>query len=182
MNLKKIIAFLIIAIILFLGGQYAVKKYVFPYKYQEYIEKYSEEYDLDPLLVLAVMKAESGFDKDSTSNKGAKGLMQIMDSTGNWIAGEIGVQYFMPYMLYDAETNIKFGCWYLKNLNTQFSDLNTALAAYNAGSGNVTEWLADNEYSDDGVTLKYIPFNETKKYVDKINVNYKIYQYLYGDE
>ena len=65
-----------------------------PYKYNEYVDKYSEEYDLDPLLVLAVIKTESNFDKDAVSKKEAKGLMQIMDKTGEWAAKEIGMNYF----------------------------------------------------------------------------------------
>ena len=85
-------------------------------------------------------------------------------------------------MLYDPEINIKMGCWYLNNLIEQFGNVDTALAAYNAGSGNVRQWLQDSEYSKDGETLYNIPFAETKKYVDKIKVNYKMYQYLYGEE
>ena len=167
MNLKKIIALLLLVLLAFLGVQQGMKKYFYPYNYKEYVEKYSNEYNLDPLLVLSVIKAESKFKENSTSSKGAKGLMQIMDSTGQWISSKI---------------NIKMGCWYLNNLIEQFGNVDTALAAYNAGSGNVSQWLQDSEYSKDGETLYNIPFAETKKYVDKIKVNYKMYQYLYGEE
>lgn len=180
MNLRKIIIVLLGILIIFIGVRYGVKKYVFPYKYSDHIEKYSEEYDLDPLLVLSVMKTESGFDKESESIKGAKGLMQIMDSTGSWISEEIGIYYFHPNMLYEPELNIRFGCWYLNNLRGEFKDLDLVLAAYNAGSGNVNKWLKDEKYSKDGITLSYIPFNETKKYVDRVKTNYNIYKYLYN--
>ena len=77
---------------------------------------------------------------------------------------------------------IKMGFRYLNNLIGQFGNVGTALSAYNAGSANVRHWLQDSEYSKDGETLYNIPFAETKKYVDKIKVNYKMYQYLYGEE
>ena len=180
MNLKRFILFLLILIIVSIGVKYGLKKYVFPYEYKEYVEKYSSEYNLDPLLVLSVIRAESGFNEKSQSNKGAKGLMQIMDTTGDWISEELGIYYFFPSMLYDPELNIRFGCWYLDNLRGEFTDLELVIAAYNAGSGNVAKWLKDEECSKDGRTLSYIPFNETKKYVDRVKTNYNIYKYLYN--
>ena len=179
MNLKKILTVLIIVLIVIVGTRYGIKKYVYPYPHKEYVNEYSKEYGIDPLLVLAVIKTESRFNKDAESKKGAKGLMQIMDSTGEWIAEEVGLNYFLPYMLFDPETNIRFGCWYLNNLENQFNNLDLVLAAYNGGSGNVTKWLGDPQYSEDGITLKYIPFPETKKYVDKVRTNYSVYKYLY---
>jgi soluble lytic murein transglycosylase len=182
MNYKKIFAVvLVVATIIFITI-YGVKNIVFPYKYKEYIDKYSQEYDVDPLLVLSVIKGESNFNSKAESNKGAKGLMQIMDSTGQWISDEIGIKDFTPNMLFDEETNIRLGCWYLKNLEIEFGSLDLALAAYNAGSGNVTKWLKDERYSRTGDTLTYIPFAETKKYVDKVKTNYNIYKYFYRDE
>ena len=182
MKFKKIIIWLIVAIVILVGGKYSIKKYLYPYKYEEIVNKYSYEYNLDPLLVLAVIKTESNFNKDAESSKGAKGLMQIMDSTGQWISSNVEISYFLPHMLYNPEINIMMGCWYLNNLIEQFGNVDTALAAYNAGSGNVNEWLKDGEYSKDGETLYNIPFAETKKYVDKIKVSYKMYKYLYGEE
>ena len=82
-------------------------------------------------------------------------------------------------MLFDPEINIEFGCWYLNNLLSEFDDLSLALAAYNGGSGNVTKWLNDPEYSSDGENLTYIPFKETKKYVDKVSTRYNVYKFLY---
>ncbi len=105
--------------------------------------------------------------------------MQIMDSTGEWIASKLEVDNFNTNMLYEPEINIEFGCWYLNNLLKEFGDLSLALAAYNGGSGNVTKWLNDPEYSSDGENLTYIPFKETKKYVDKVSTRYNIYKFLY---
>lgn len=181
MKFKRILTVLIVLFVAYFAFMFGMKKYVYPYDYEEYINKYSEEYDLDPYLVLAVIKTESNFNKEAVSKKDAKGLMQIMDSTGEWIAKELGINYFMSSMLFDPELNIKMGCWYLDNLEKEFDeDIDLVLAAYNGGSGNVNKWLNNEEYSEDGEKLNYIPFPETKKYVDKVKVNYNIYKYLYN--
>ena len=179
MKFKKIIICLIVAIVILVGGKYSIKKYLYPYKYKEIVDKYSYEYNLDPFLVLAVIKTESNFNTDAESSKGAKGLMQIMDSTGEWIGSKVEIDKFNANMLYDPEINIEFGWWYLNSLLKEFSDLSLALAAYNGGSGNVTKWLNNPEYSSDGENLTYIPFKETKKYVDKVNTRYNVYKFLY---
>lgn len=181
MKFKRIFTILVAVILAYFAFMFLMKNYIFPYKYTEYINKYSEEYDLDPYLVLAVIKTESNFDERALSNKGAKGLMQIMDATGEWAAEELNINYFMASMLYDPELNIKMGCWYLDRLSYEFQgDLDLMIAAYNGGSGNVNKWLSQEEYSEDGESLSYIPFPETKKYVDKVKVNYNIYKYLYN--
>ena len=181
MKFKRILTILIAVLIAYFGFMFAMKKYVYPYKYAEYVDKYSEEYELDPYLVLAVIKTESNFDKSAVSKKDAKGLMQIMDTTGEWVAKELDINYFLTSMLFDPELNIRMGCWYLKNLEKEPDDnLDLVLAAYNGGSGNVNKWLNHEEYSEDGETLDYIPFPETKKYVDKVKANYNIYNYLYN--
>ena len=101
MKFKRILTVLIVLLVAYFAFMFGMKKYVYPYQYEEYINKYSEEYGLDPYLVLAVIKTESNFNKEAVSKKDAKGLMQIMDSTGEWIAKELGVNYFMSSMLFD---------------------------------------------------------------------------------
>ena len=179
MDYKKLLVVVLVAVTMFFITRCGVKNFFFPYKYKEYVDKYSVEYGVDPLLVLSVIKGESNFEPKAESNRGAKGLMQIMDSTGEWVAEEIGVEDFTPDMLFDEEINIRFGCWYLKNLGGEFGSLDLILAAYNAGSGHVTKWLKDERYSPDGDVLTYIPFAETKKYVDKVKINYNVYKYFY---
>lgn len=179
MKFRKIIVWLIIVTTLLFGAKYIIKRYIYPYNHSEIVNKFSYKYNLDPFLVLAVIKTESNFNEEAESTKGAKGLMQIMDSTGEWIASKVGVNNFSPNMLYEPEVNIEFGCWYLNNLLNEFEDLSLALAAYNGGSGNVTKWLNDPEYSSDGENLTYIPFKETKKYVDRVSTRYNIYKFLY---
>lgn len=179
MKFRRVLTILILILVGYFSTIFIMKNYIFPYKYSTYIEKYSEEFNVDPYLVLAVIKAESNFNEKAESKKRAKGLMQIMDSTGEWAAKELGINYFLPSMLFDEELNIKMGCWYLANLEDEFGSIDLIIAAYNGGSGNVNKWLNDEDFSSDGESLDYIPFNETKKYVDRVKVYYNIYKYLY---
>lgn len=150
----------------------------FPMEHFELIKKYSAEYNLEPATVCAFINAESHFDNEAVSHKGARGLMQVMESTGRWAAEEIPIEGYTDDDLDDPETNIRIGCWYLNRLTKQFNGDKTLMtAAYNAGSGNVTGWL-EGEYSSDGKTLNAIPYKETEKYVKKINIYEKVYKLL----
>lgn len=144
--------------------------------YRTQVVKYSEEYELDPYLVSAIIHTESANDKKAVSRAGAVGLMQIMPDTGEWIAGK---QKDDKFDLTDPDTNIRYGCWYLNFLLSRFESTPTAIAAYNAGHGIVKKWLQDDEYSDDGVTLKNIPYKETSAYVNKVQRAYEKYKKLY---
>ncbi|HCJ56966.1 MAG TPA: lytic transglycosylase [Clostridiaceae bacterium] len=155
---------------------------IYPIGYRDIIVKYADSYGLDPYLIAAIIKVESGYDSYARSSKGALGLMQIKPSTGEWIGEKLKVTNFSEEMLYDPEINIKMGCWYLDYLFKYYDgDIKLVLAAYNGGQGNVSKWLKDADYSDDGVTLKNIPFAETKLYVEKINRAYKMYNKIYRD-
>ena len=154
---------------------------IYPFKYIEIVEKYSEEYDLAASLVFAVIHAESRFRPDAVSKKGAGGLMQIAEITADWAANELPLTDFNGADIFDPEINIKIGCWYLSKLNKQFGGVTeTVLAAYNAGSGNVSSWLKDDRYSDDGRVLRFIPFGETRLYIKKVNDNVPIYEFMHG--
>jgi len=179
---RTLILLLVVIIAIGVGSRYVIKEKFFPYKYREYVDKYSIQYNLNPLLVLAVIKTESKFDDDAQSHKNAVGLMQITVDTGEWAAKEMGYSTFSKEDLYDEEYNIKMGCWYLKRLSDTFNDLDLAIAAYNAGPTNVQSWLDNEKYSSDGRSIDYIPFGETKKYVDKVNTYYNIYEYLYSEK
>ncbi|MGL4848718.1 MAG: lytic transglycosylase domain-containing protein [Clostridium sp.] len=182
MKFKKLIIGILIAVIIIASGLFVIKNYVFPYAHKDIVDKYSKEYDLDPLFVLSVMKAESGFNENAHSHKDAIGLMQITKSTGKWIWEQMGGTDFNSDVLYNEDTNIKMGCWYLDNLSKEFNgNRELVLAAYNAGRGNVNKWLKNSAYSKDGENLDVIPFKETKNYVDRINFNYEVYKFLYGE-
>lgn len=137
----------------------------YPVEYSEYIIKYAKQNDLDPYLVIAVIKQESNFVADARSPY-AGGLMQLTEDTANDYAKKLGMTDF-DYM--EPETNIRIGCYVLSSLIQKYRYTDTALAAYNAGMGNVDAWLSDSRYSSDGKTLDHIPYAETRHYVKKIN-------------
>jgi soluble lytic murein transglycosylase len=159
-----------------------IMRVLFPVYHRDIIFRYSEKYGVDPYLIAAIIRAESKFYHKATSRKDARGLMQISPITGMWAAEVLGIEGYDPEMLYEPETNIMIGCWYVHMLKKEFGDnLRTVIAAYNGGSGNVTRWLADERYSSDGRTLDHIPFGETRGYVEKVIKNYRIYSNLYRE-
>lgn len=176
---------LLLALILILAltqGPGIWLKVTHPFKYEAVIRQYAGEYGLDPLLVAAVINVESKFRPEAQSKKGAKGLMQVMDTTALWAAETMGLEAFEAEQLYDPQTNVRIGCWYLSRLLQQYGgDLSLALAAYNGGSGNVARWLGDPACSSDGVTLDSIPFPETAAYVQRVTEQTEAYGRLYGN-
>lgn len=145
----------------------------YPLKYVDEVKEAANEFDLSESLIFAVIKTESDFDENSVSNKDAKGLMQITDSTAEYIAELLGVN---SYNILDARTNIRFGSYYLKYLFYKFKTLNEVLCAYNAGEGTVCEWLKDKKFSQDGKTLKIIPYKETSNYVKRVRAVMGVYE------
>lgn len=105
--------------------------------------------------------------------------MQMMPETFDWMQTHIGGEYDASALL-DPEISIKYGCALLRVLLNEYDNLATAVCAYNAGMGNVTSWLSDPAYSEDGVTLKEIPFEETRLYVQKVLQYKETYEKLYG--
>lgn len=151
-----------------------------PLKYKDEIIACSYENDLPPELIASVINVESSFKAKSRSNKNAIGLMQIKLSTANYL-NEINKQNkITEEELFTPETNIFYGTKYLKYLMNKFENLNTALASYNAGETRVRSWLKSGVYSLDGKILSYIPYEETRNYVDKINKNLKYYKKLFN--
>lgn len=158
-------------------------KFVYPIKYKEIVMAYAREFEIDPPLVAAVIRTESNFGASAESKKGARGLMQITPATGQWIAEKLGVKNYNDDMLYDPETNVRMGCWYIRHLAGLYrGDFVLIFAAYNGGRGNVDKWLKDESLSRDGKTLEAIPFKETENFVNRIKRNYMIYKELYNWE
>ena len=145
----------------------------YPLNYKNIIRKYATEFGVPVSVVASVINVESDFVKDSYSNAGAKGLMQLMDKTADEIAYKLNES---NYDLFDAETNIKFGVFYLKYL-IDYYDANVflALCAYNAGLSNVNKWIKEFELDESN-----IPFSETKKYIKKIKTSKLVYEKFYG--
>ena len=181
MKLKKVIALILIPAVLLsvlYFGALSLLKTLYPLSYEEYVEVYSKENNLSPAFVYAVIRCESGFDKEAVSNVGATGLMQIMPDTFDWINMKLGED--KPYsMATDPQTNIKDGCFLYGYLLSKYGRVQEALAAYHAGTGNVNKWLKDESCSADGKTLHTIPFPTTSKYVKKVLLTENIYEKLY---
>lgn len=156
------------------------RKYLYPYDYQDTINFYADRYEVDRNLVASVILAESKFRQDATSVHGARGLMQIMPETGSWIATQIEDDSFSVDKLYNVNMNIKYGTWYLSELQTEFEGNEVlALAAYNAGRGNVYEWMEKYHWNINFKDYTKIPFPETKEYVKRVLENKKHYNKLY---
>ena len=158
------------------------RKYVYPYVYQEYIYDSALEWEVDPVLVISVMHSESKFSIHAQSHRGALGLMQLMPDTALWIASQIEDESFTLDKLYDPKTNIRYGTWYLSSLKREFKGNEVLmLAAYNAGRGNVKQWMEKYGWGFDFSDYEKIPFDETRGYVAKVLQNKQAYLTLYED-
>lgn len=147
----------------------------YPQKYSEYVEKYAKENNIEKELIYAMIKAESHFQQDAISNKEAIGLMQILESTAQEVAKELEIEITKEEIL-NPETNIQLGTKYLSNLIKKYESTELAIAAYNAGIGNVDSWIEKGTIKKDGSNIENIPFKETNNYVRKILRDYEIYK------
>ena len=172
--IKTLVFFLVVVIAVFFGSTLVMKQ-LYPIQYQEYVEKYAAEQQLDPHLVYAVIKCESGFRPDAVSNKDAKGLMQLTDDTFDWLKSKTK-ETLDSSALFDPETNIRYGAMLLRLHLDEFDDLTLALAAYNAGRGSVNRWIDEAEATGNEPIIQY---KETQDYVVKVTEAMKVYDTLY---
>ncbi len=167
-----------VAVLLFGNAFRAVERSLYPIRFSEIVDKYSEQYDVPKHLIYAVIRTESSFSETATSHANAYGLMQITEDTFYWLESKSGEEYPLS-MLYDKEINIKYGVFFLSILYEKFGCWSTVCAAYNAGMNRVSDWLEDKSYSTDGVTLYNIPIEETKNYIVKVKNALDMYEKLY---
>ena len=153
---------------------------VYPMEYTDLIRSRAAAEGLEPAYVAAVILAESSYDPQAVSSVNAQGLMQIMPETGAWIAGKFDETY-VEGCLFDPETNIRYGCWYLGYLLRRYDgDKTCSTAAYHSGQGTVDGWLKDPEYSTDGRTLNIIGGPRANTYVGRVLEYYEKYTQLYA--
>lgn len=150
--------------------------YAHPIRYEKIIEKYSQKYNVDEELVYAVIQNESKFYPYAKSKAGSKGLMQISDLTYEHAKKSI---FIKDGDIYDKETNIEVGIWYLSHLIERFEDERYAVLAYNAGPENIIKWI-DRGFLDTNKNYEdwNIPFIETRLYADKVFKSKEYYQKL----
>jgi soluble lytic murein transglycosylase len=151
----------------------AVMRTMYPLRYEETIREVSQENDLEPTFVAAVIYTESRFRPDVESHQGAYGLMQLLPQSARYIERNSGIEGDFR----DPRTNIKLGTWFLGYLNDRYDgNERLMLAAYNSGEGSVDAWT-----SDEGFDIKKdIPYKETREYVNRALEAQKTYQDLYG--
>lgn len=184
---KAAICIFILIIIFFLiwelfGIKEIVLKKIYPLEFCEYVYMYSEDNNIDPMLIFAIIKNESNFNHTGTSKAEARGLMQLMEETAKEVAGKIGI-IVTTEDLYEPQINIQIGTRYVADLIKNYDgNISIALAAYNAGMGTVQKWLDTGIIKKDGSDIENIPYRETNNYVRKILRDYKIYNELYIKE
>ena len=181
--LKKLMWIFVVAIMICIAILWIYRNILFPRRYKDIVEQASSIYNVDPNLVYAIIKQESGFDKKALSHSGAKGLMQIMNATANDMVRNIESLNYDNYDLYDPYTNIFIGTKYISYLINHFNgNYYLAITAYNAGMGKVEGWLdkAYNEYTDYTEIYKLIEYPETKNYLTSVLTYYDYYTKLYN--
>lgn len=170
-----VVCALLVVVIGILVGRHLLEARPLPLKYEEEIQTYAAQFQLEPAYVAAVIFSETSFNPQAISKDDARGLMQILPSTGEWIAGKFD-ETFAVENLFDPATNIRYGCWYLRFLMDRYGeDKKCASAAYHAGQGNVDRWLQDPAFSPDGTTLATISYPATNTYVNRVLANYERY-------
>ena len=146
----------------------AVQEVSLPLRHDDIIRQQAADKGLDPALIAGVIYAESHF-RDQTSQAGAKGLMQLMPETADYIAEKSGGTAFVQGDLATPQVNISYGSWYLRYLLQKYAGREVlALAAYNAGEGKVDEWVAAASARGEELRAEQIPFAETRHYVDRV--------------
>ena len=148
--------------------------------YQDEIYKYSEKYNIDPLLTTSIIKVESDFDINAHSSQDAMGLMQLLENSAKHSAELIGKNYY-PEKLKEVDYNLDLGVGYFNYLNKYYNNKDLALAAYNGGIGNIEKLIEDGVLDKNNPDITKIPIEETRQYVIKINANYDIMQTFYSD-
>ncbi len=152
----------------------------FPLPVVDYIRKNTGDLSVDPCLVAAIMREESAFDRKVVSRAGAIGLMQIIPETGSFVARNLGRKNFDPRDLLDAETNLRFGAWYIGHLSRNFrGDPVLTIAGYNAGPGAVRRWSKKGPEELDEF-IESIPYAETRAYTRRVLRSYAKFLELAG--
>lgn len=188
---KRVFALLFILFVgtLFYSNDW-LGRWIYPIHYQDEIRSASSQSQLDPFLISAIIRVESNFKSDKISSKGAIGLMQLMPDTAEWITP--GSEANIANRLTIPEVNIQVGTWYVFSLQKQFERRTAKMdsnqdrialvaAAYNAGPGNVNKWLEDGTWDGSYSELAYIPFGETRHFVQRILYYYKKHERYYSE-
>ena len=170
---------------LFLPIEASTEKFwrlAFPLPYRKSLELYSHEYDLDPFLVAALIRQESEFNAKAVSRANAYGLTQVLPSTGRELSRKLKIARFRANMLFQPDTNLQIGTFYLKSLlDQEQGKWEATLASYNAGKRHVNSWITWSQFREPAEFVETIPFSETRNYVQSVLRNADIYRRLYSE-
>ena len=170
---------LLLVLVLFYRSEW-LGRLIYPIMYREEIDQAAAEAQLDPRLIAAVIRVETNYHPSAESYKGAVGMMQIMPPTAKSILQEREFEGLSLKDMEEPEVNIRVGTWYLAMLlNKHDQDVVKAVASYNAGPANVSDWLEKGVWDGSLQTVDQIPFGETSRYVRKVMYYYHKYQELY---
>src|SRR2546428_711215 len=153
---------------------------LFPKPYWPDVKKFSSQNALDPYLVTSLIRQESEFNPNALSRKDAVGLMQLLPKVGKGVAKQQKIKHFSTQQLFTPGVNLQLGTRYFRIMVDKFGAFEYALAAYNAGSDRVQDWLGQAKYRAPQEFVESIPFTETREYVQAILRNAGVYRQLYG--
>jgi soluble lytic murein transglycosylase len=153
---------------------------LFPKPFWADLKKYSSSNALDPYLVASLIRQESAFNPNAVSRANAVGLMQLLPKVGKSVAKQEKLKKFSPQQLFTPAINMQLGTRYFRTMVDKFDSFEYALAAYNAGSDRVQDWMGQGRYRDPQEFVESIPFTETREYVQNIMRNANVYRQLYG--
>jgi soluble lytic murein transglycosylase len=179
---KRMFALLLICflIILFMNSSFIGRK-MYPIYYQKEIKQSAENHNIDPFLIAAMIRVETNYKYHLESKKGAIGIMQLMPDTASWIVEAANFEPQTPEDLLKVDVNINLGAWYMKWLTKHYNgNIVYAVAAYNAGQGNVNKWKENGVWDGTEANIDQIPFGETRHYVQRVLYYYHKYQKLYS--
>jgi soluble lytic murein transglycosylase len=179
---KRVYAFLLLAILLlFFLYSDKIGEILYPVHYKQEIAQSAAKYNVDPLLVAAIIRVETNFKPDETSKKGAIGIMQLMPETAKWVQESGGFRRSAEQA--QVAVDIDMGVWYVSwLLNHYDGNVNFTIAAYNAGQGNVNKWRTTGLWDGSKESIGNIPFGETRHYIQRVLYYYQKYHKIYGTE
>jgi len=151
-------------------------RFWYPLAFWDTVQQAAKRYNIDPLIILSVMREESRFDQAVKSPAGAYGLMQLMPRTAYRLDKSLNLGIRKPSQLTDPKNNIQLGSFYLRSLLDEFHSLAHMLAAYNAGEMAVRSWQQRFDYRSIDEFIEDIPYNETRNYVKKVLTSYFHYK------
>lgn len=184
------VLFVLLIAILFSNANW-LGQLIYPIKYKDDIRQSAAEYELDPLLIAAIIRVESNYRPHLTSKMNAIGLMQLMPDTADWVIDQAGYDSSYRSLVAQENINIRIGSWYIRSLYQQFKTILATkskeeaivivAAAYNAGPGNVSKWLNQRVWDGTLANISDVPIGETRHYIQRVLYYYKKYSKLYEE-